>query len=305
MCVPLNDVFTALSVYLGGYYVNDFNQFGKTWQVNLQADANFRIRPDDVKSLKVKNSHGDMVPLGTLAEIKEIGGPAMITRYSMRTAASINGGSQPGVSTGQIITTMEQVAKSELSSDMKFEWTELTFLQKAEGNAAIFAFIGAILLVFLVLSAQYESWSIPMAVLLVVPMCLLSAVIGLWMFKLDINIFVQVGFIVLVGLAAKNAILIVETARHKKTTGGSRFAAAVNASKSRLRPIIMTSFAFILGVVPLMISHGTGFEMRRTLGIAVFCGMLGVTGFGIFLTPVFYYVIDWLADRGNQKKSKQ
>jgi multidrug efflux pump len=301
MGVPLNDVFTALQVYLGGYYVNDFNQFGKTWQVNLQADANFRIRPDDVKALKVKNSRGDMVPLGTIAEIKEVGGPVMITRYNTRTAASINGGSLPGVSTGQVIESMEEVAKNELTGDMKFEWTELTYLQLLEGSAAIFAFIGAILLVFLVLSAQYESWSMPMAVLLVVPMCLLSACFGLWMFQQDLNIFVQVGFIVLVGLAAKNAILIVETARHHKSTGKSRFDAAVEASKGRFRPIIMTSFAFILGVVPLVISHGAGFEMRRTLGVAVFFGMLGVTGFGIFLTPVFYYVIDWLADRGEKK----
>ena len=301
MGVPLNDVFTALSVYLGGNYVNDFNQFGRTWQVNIQADSNFRIRPDDVKSLKVRNARGDMVPLGTLAEIKEIGGPVMITRYNTRTAASINGASVPGVSSGQAVQLVEAVAKAELSPDLKFEWTELTYLQLAEGSAAIFAFIGAIILVFLVLSAQYESWSMPMAVLLVVPMCLLSATVGLWMWKLDINIFVQVGFIVLVGLAAKNAILIVETARHFKSSGQSRFDAAVNASTNRLRPIIMTSLAFILGVVPLVVSHGAGFEMRRTLGVAVFFGMLGVTTFGIFLTPVFYYVIDWLSDRGEKK----
>lgn len=300
MGVPLNDVFTALSVYLGGYYVNDFNQFGKTWQVNLQADAGFRIQPEDVRALKVRNSRGDMVPLGTIAKIEEVGGPVMITRYNTRTAASINGGSLPGVSTGQVISMMEGVTKSELTGDYKFEWTELTYLQLLEGSAAIFAFLGAIILVFQVLSAQYESWSMPMAVLLVVPMCLLSACIGLWMFKQDLNIFVQVGFIVLVGLAAKNAILIVETARHKKSAGESRFDAAVNASMSRLRPIIMTSFAFILGVVPLVISHGAGFEMRRTLGVAVFFGMLGVTGFGIFLTPVFYYVIDWLSDRSGK-----
>ena len=304
MGVPLNDVFNTLSVYLGGNYVNDFNQFGRTWQVNLQADSKFRIRPDDVKALKVRNIRGDMVPLGTLAEIKEIGGPVMITRYNTRTAASINGASMPGVSSGQAVQLVEAVAKAELSSDLKFEWTELTYLQLAEGSAAIFAFIGAIILVFLVLSAQYESWSMPMAVLLVVPMCLLSAVAGLWMWKLDINIFVQVGFIVLVGLAAKNAILIVETARHMKSTGQSRFDAAVNASTNRLRPIIMTSFAFILGVVPLVVSHGAGFEMRRTLGVAVFFGMLGVTAFGIFLTPVFYYVIDWLSDRGQKPPPK-
>jgi multidrug efflux pump len=303
MGVPLNDVFTALSVYLGGYYVNDFNQFGRTWQVNLQGDSRFRMTPDDVRSLKVRNSRDEMVPLGTIADIREIGGPVMITRYNTRMAASINGNSLPGVSTGQVIQMMDQVAREELSGNMKFEWTELTYLQMLEGSAAIFAFIGAIILVFQVLAAQYESWSMPMAVLLVVPMCLLSAVIGLWIFKQDINIFVQVGFIVLVGLAAKNAILIVETARRRKSEGESRFDAAVNASMNRLRPIIMTSFAFILGVVPLVISHGAGFEMRRTLGVAVFFGMLGVTGFGIFLTPVFYYVIDWLSGDGGESKT--
>ena len=300
MGVPLNDVFNALQVYLGGYYVNDFNQFGRTWQVNLQADKGFRAQPDDIKSLKVRNSHGQMVPLGTLVTIEEIGGPVMITRYNMRTAATINGGSLPGVSTGQTIKLMEGLAKQELSQDLTFEWTELTYLQLLEGSAAIFAFVGAVILVFLVLSAQYESWSMPMAVLLVVPMCLLSAVAGLWMWKLDLNIFVQVGFIVLVGLAAKNAILIVETARHKKATGSSRFDASVHASKDRLRPIIMTSFAFILGVLPLVFSHGAGFEMRRTLGVAVFFGMIGVTLFGIFLTPVFYFVIDWMSSGGTE-----
>lgn len=303
MGVPLNDVFTALSVYLGGYYVNDFNQFGRTWQVNLQGDAQFRIQPEDVGALKVRNSSGDMVPLRTIATIKEVGGPVMITRYNTRVAASINGMSLPGVSTGQIIATMDKIAKNELTGSMKAEWTELTYLQLLEGSAAIFAFIGAILLVFQVLSAQYESWSMPFAVLLVVPMCLLSAVVGLWLFQQDLNIFVQVGFIVLVGLAAKNAILIVETARHRRASGESRLDAAVNASKARLRPIIMTSFAFILGVVPLVVSHGAGFEMRRTLGVAVFFGMLGVTFFGIFLTPLFYYAIDWLTE--SRKKPSQ
>lgn len=297
MGVPLNDVFNTLQVYLGGFYVNDFNRFGRTWQVNIQADANFRAQPEDIRSLKVRNSHGQMVPLGTIATVEDIGGPVMITRYNMRTAATINGASLPGVSSGQSIKMMEGLAHKELSQDLTFEWTELTYLQLIEGSAAVFAFIGAILLVFQVLAAQYESWSMPMAVLLVVPMCLLSAVVGLWMWKLDLNIFVQVGFIVLVGLAAKNAILIVETARHRKSGGASRFDAAVAASKDRLRPIIMTSFAFILGVVPLVVSHGAGFEMRRTLGVAVFFGMLGVTVFGIFLTPVFYFVIDWMASR--------
>jgi multidrug efflux pump subunit AcrB len=300
MGVPLNDVFNALQVYLGGYYVNDFNLYGRTWQVNLQADSNYRAQADDIRALKVRNARGQMVPLGTLVDVQVIGGPDMITRYNMSTAAPINGGSLPGVSSGQTIEIMEELSKSNLSSELSFEWTELTYLQMIEGSAAVFAFIGAVILVFMVLASQYESWSMPMAVLLVVPMCLLSAIFGLWMWKLDLNIFVQVGFIVLVGLAAKNAILIVETARHRKAAGLSRFDAAVAASKDRLRPIIMTSFAFILGVMPLVVSHGAGFEMRRTLGVAVFFGMLGVTIFGIFLTPVFYYAIDWLSSRHEQ-----
>ncbi len=298
--VPLSDAFQTLQVYLGGYYVNDFNQFGRTWQVNLQADSPFRLHAEDVRALKVRNADGNMIPLGTLATIEDVGGPIMITRYNMFPAAPINGASLPGVSSGSMIATVEQVANQELSGGMAFEWTELTYLQLMEGSAALFAFIGAIILVFLVLAAQYESWSMPMAVLLVVPMCLLSAIAGLWITHLDINIFVQVGFIVLVGLAAKNAILIVETARERRHAGLSLHDAALDAAKERLRPIIMTSLAFILGVAPLVISRGAGAEMRQTLGIAVFSGMLGVTFFGIFLTPVFYSVIDRF---GKQKSS--
>ena len=296
--VPLNDAFQTLQTYLGGYYVNDFNQFGRTWQVNLQADADFRMHADDIRALKVRNNEGKMVPLGTLATVENIGGPIMITRYNMYPAAPINGGSLPGVSSGDMIAAVERATSSELSGTMQHEWTELTYLQLQEGDAALYAFLGAIILVFLVLAAQYESWSMPMAVLLVVPMCLLSAVIGLWMAHLDINIFVQVGFIVLVGLAAKNAILIVETARERRHSGMSVYDAAVEAAKERLRPIVMTSLAFILGVAPLVVSHGAGAEMRQTLGIAVFSGMIGVTLFGIFLTPVFYSVIERL---GGQK----
>ena len=290
--VPLSDAFQTLQVFLGGTYVNDFNQFGRTWQVNLQADAPFRMYAEDVRALKVRNANGDMVPLGTLATINDVGGPIMITRYNMFPAAPINGGSLPGISSGAMIETVTQVATSELSDGLTFAWTELTYLQLMEGSAALIAFIGAIILVFLVLAAQYESWSMPMAVLLVVPMCLLSAIAGLWITHLDINIFVQVGFIVLVGLAAKNAILIVETARERRHSGKSLHDAALEAAKERLRPIVMTSLAFILGVAPLVVSHGAGAEMRQTLGIAVFSGMLGVTFFGIFLTPVFYSVID-------------
>ena len=297
MGVPLNDVFQALQVFLGGDYVNDFNQFGRTWQVNVQADAPFRVDAENVRSLKVRNARGEMVPLGTLAKIEDVGGPFIITRYNMYPAATINGGTFPGVSSGQMIAAINKAADEELGEGLAYEWTELTYLQLIEGSAAIFAFIGAILLVFQVLSAQYESWSMPMAVLLVVPMCLLSAAAGLMMWRMDLNIFVQVGFIVLVGLAAKNAILIVETARARHAGGMSVHDAAVAAAKNRLRPIIMTSFAFILGVAPLVIAHGAGAEMRRTLGVAVFSGMLGVTFFGIFLTPVFYLVIEKLSGR--------
>ncbi|WP_010584961.1 efflux RND transporter permease subunit [Schlesneria paludicola] len=300
--VPLSDAFQTLQVFLGGYYVNDFNQFGRTWQVNLQADSPFRLRADDVRNLKVRNVQGKMVPLGTISRIDDVGGPIMITRYNMFPAAPLNGASLPGVSTGDMIASMKRVTDAELTAGMTSEWTELTYLQLQEGSAALYAFIGAIILVFLVLAAQYESWSMPMSVLLVVPMCLLSAVFGLWMTHLDINIFVQVGFIVLVGLAAKNAILIVETARERRHAGKSVHEAALEAAKERLRPIVMTSLAFILGVAPLVFSHGAGAEMRQTLGIAVFSGMCGVTIFGILLTPVFYKIIDRF---GKQPAAKQ
>jgi multidrug efflux pump len=291
--VPLNDAFETLQVFLGSNYVNDFNQFGRTWQVNLQADSAFRQRAESVGALKVRNIKGSMVPLGTLARIEDVGGPIMITRYNMFPAAPINGATLPGMSSGDMIQTVQDAADSQLSGGMTYEWTELTYLQLLEGSAAVFAFGGAVILVFLVLAAQYESWTMPMAVLLVVPMCLLSAIIGLWMTHLDINIFVQVGFIVLVGLAAKNAILIVETARERYHKGVPVREAATEAARERLRPIVMTSLAFILGVVPLVFAHGAGAEMRQTLGIAVFSGMLGVTFFGVFFTPVFYSVIEW------------
>ncbi|MGQ0636725.1 MAG: efflux RND transporter permease subunit [Planctomycetaceae bacterium] len=297
MEVPLGDVFNTLQVYLGGYYVNDFNQFGRTWQVNLQADAPFRLEADDVRQLKARNATGQMVPLGTIATVEDVGGPMMITRYNMRTAATLNGAALPGVSSGTVISRIDGLANRELPKNMTFEWTELTFLQLQEGNAVVFAFAGAVILVFLVLAAQYENYSLPLAVILVVPMCILSALAGVAFIRSDLNIFVQVGFVVLVGLACKNAILIVAFAKARRESGDSRFDATVAACRSRLRPIIMTSFAFILGVVPLMLAHGAGAEMRRTLGTAVFAGMLGVTIFGIFLTPVFYYVIQWYVER--------
>jgi multidrug efflux pump len=296
--VPLNAVFDTLQVYLGGYYVNDFNQFGRTWQVNLQADAPFRLDPDIVRQLKVRNSAGEMIPLGTVATVRDSSGPVMVTRYNLYPSAAVSGNSLPGVSSGTVIHTMDRLGEQILPQSMKAEWTELTLLQILAGNTAIYAFVGAIVLVFLVLAFLYESWSQPLAVILVVPMCLLCALAGVALAHMDLNIFVQVGFVVLVGLAAKNAILVVEFARDKRKEGMGLIEATLEASRTRLRPIVMTSFAFILGVFPLVTASGAGAEMRRTLGTAVFSGMIGVTAFGIFLTPVFYYVIMRLVSPG-------
>ncbi len=294
--VSLGDVFDALQVYMGSYYVNDFNRFGRTWQVNVQADSHFRNDVAGLDQIKVRNVRKELVPLRTIAEVSGTNGPVMLTRYNMYPAASINGAPAAGASTGDAIRTMEEVARSALPRGTSFEWTELMLLQTQAGNTAIFAFVGAVVLVFLVLAAQYESWSLPLAVILVVPMCLLCSVAGVALARMDINIFTQIGFIVLVGWASKNAILIVEFAKARRETGVPRREATLDACQLRLRPIMMTSFAFILGVVPLVIAAGAGAEMRRTLGTAVFSGMLGVTLFGIFLTPVFYYVIQAFSD---------
>jgi multidrug efflux pump len=306
MGVQLTDVFDALQAYLGSYYVNDFNRFGRTWQVNVQADARFRVDAETLKQLKVRNADGDMVPLGSVIDVRDSAGPVQITRYNMFPAAPITGASLPGVSTGDVLATMEKLAHQDLPRSMTSEWTELSYLQKQSSQVDSFrdlqqnpfsAFALGVVLVFLVLAGLYENWSLPLAVILVVPMCLLSALAGIALAGMDVNIFVQVGFVVLVGLACKNAILIVEFARDRQLEGASRFDAAVDAAKVRLRPIVMTSFAFILGVLPLVIAQGAGAEMRRTLGTAVFAGMIGVTLFGIFLTPVFFYVIRRFAER--------
>jgi multidrug efflux pump len=304
MKVALNDVFDALQVNLGGLYVNDFNQFGRTWQVNVQADTPYRMQPEDSRRLQVRNAQGEMVPLGAVATIEDRGGPFFINRYNMYPAAAINGASLPGISSGEVIATMENLARQGLPSSMAFEWTDLTYMQIIAGNTTFFVFGGAVVLVFLVLAGQYESWSLPLAVILVVPMCILCSVIGIALAGMDINIFTQIGFVVLVGLASKNAILIVEFAKAKRESGLPRYEATLEACRLRLRPIMMTSFAFILGVLPLVISTGAGSEMRRTLGTAVFSGMLGVTFFGIFLTPVFYYVIQWFGDRRQCERSE-
>ncbi|HVX11494.1 MAG TPA: multidrug efflux RND transporter permease subunit [Pirellulales bacterium] len=292
MGVSLKDVFDALQVYLGSLYVNDINLFGRTWQVIVQSDADFRDRVEDVKLLKVRNNRGDMVPLGTLADLRQIGGPLIVTRYNMYPASSINGNAAPGFSSRQAIDLMRLLSQRELVDGMTTEWTEMAYLELMAGSTAMQVFGFAVIMVFLVLAAQYESWSLPLAVILVVPMCLLSAVLGVNFWRQDINIFTQVGFVVLVGLASKNAILIVEFARARRLEGISRSEATLSACRLRLRPIIMTSFAFILGVFPLLIAVGAGAEMRRALGSAVFGGMLGVTFFGIVLTPVFFYLVD-------------
>ncbi len=297
--VAVSDIFDTLQVYFGSYYVNDFNKFGRTWQVNVQAGEGFRERIDDIKQLKVRNAAGGMVPLSTVLSVGEASGPVLIQRYNLYQSAAINASAKPGTSSGQAISALQNTAQrqvQEASPTMQTDWTELAYLQLQTGNTAIYVFILAVVLVFLVLAAQYESWSLPLAVILVVPMCLLCSIAGVQLARQDINIFTQIGFIVLVGLACKNAILIVEFAKSRREEGASRKEATLDAVQLRLRPIIMTSFAFILGVVPLVIATGAGAEMRQTLGTAVFAGMLGVTLFGIFLTPVFYYVIQWVSD---------
>ncbi len=291
MGVSLQEVFTTLQLYLGGTYANDFNQFGRTWQVNLQADPDFRLRPEQIAQFRVRSQAGQLVPLGSLVTVYESSGPAMVSRYNGVNAAAINGAAFPGMSSGEIVKTVEALMDEQLPFGMDAQWTELTFLQIRAGNTALIVFAVAVLLVALVLAAQYESLKLPFAVVLVVPMCLLCSVAGIAAARMDINIFVQIGFVVLVGLASKNAILIVEFAKEKQASGSNAYAATVEACRLRLRPIMMTSFAFILGVVPLAIATGAGAEMRRPLGIAVFSGMLGVTFFGIFLTPVFYYLV--------------
>jgi multidrug efflux pump len=292
--VRIGDVNDTLVIYQGSLYVNDFNRFGRTWQVVVQSDADFRVRTDQLLRLKVRNARGAMVPLGSLADVREENGPLVLTRYNMYPAATISGSAAPGMSSRQAMDVMERLAGDELPPAMATEWTEISYLEKEAGNTALRLFLYAAVAVFLVLAAQYESWSLPLAVILVVPLCLLSAVVGVQVARQDINIFTQIGFVVLVGLASKNAILIVEYAKHKREEGLPRRDAALAACALRLRPIVMTSVAFVLGVLPLLISHGAGFEMRRTLGTAVFAGMIGVTLFGLFLTPVFFHVIDWL-----------
>jgi len=295
--VDVQDVFDTMQIYLGSLYINDFNRFGRTYQVIAQADQEFRSKPDDILKLQTRNFEGRMVPLGSVVQVSETTGPDSAMRYNGFRSADLNGGPAPGYSTGQAQAAITQILNDTLPKGMSFEWTELTYQQILAGNTAILVFPICVLLVYLVLAAQYESLYLPVSIILIVPMCLFSAITGVWLTGGDNNMFTQIGLFVLIGLACKNAILIVEFARELELGGMTTVESAIEAAHLRLRPILMTSFAFIMGVVPLVTSQGAGAEMRHAMGIAVFFGMLGVTLFGLFLTPVFYVLMRTIEKR--------
>jgi hydrophobe/amphiphile efflux-1 (HAE1) family protein len=299
--INVPDVFSALQVYLGSAYVNDFNLFGRTFRVTAQALADARIDPKDVLSIRVRNASGDTVPLGSFTTVRDISAPYRVPRYNLYPAAELDGGAAPGTSQGQAIEIMQKLAAEVLPDGFAYEWTTLAFQQQRAGNTAVFAFVLAVVFVFLVLAAQFESLTLPVAVILIVPMCLIASIVGVVLRGQDNNILTQVGFIVLIGLAAKNAILIVEFAKQLEDQGRDRLGAAVEAARLRLRPILMTSLAFIFGVLPMVWAVGAGAELRQTLGTTVFSGMIGVTLFGLIFTPVFYVVCRWVAIRLQRK----
>jgi multidrug efflux pump len=300
--VPLTDVFETLQVYLGSLYVNDFNRFGRTYQVNVQAESAFRLQTEQVRRLKTRNASGAMVPLGSILSVERGYGPDQVMHYNGFPAAEINGGPAPGFSSGQAQEAIAQVLRERLPRNMSFEWTELAYQEMVSGNTMMLIFPLCVLLVYVVLAAQYESWSLPLSVILIVPMTFLSAIAGVWVTGGDNNVFTQISFLVLAGLACKNAILIVEFAKHREEHGDDRVTAILEACRVRLRPVLMTSVAFIMGVVPLVLSSGSGAEIRQAMGIAVFAGMLGVTGFGLFLTPVFYSVVGRIVARLSERR---
>ncbi len=295
--VALTDVFETLQVFLGSLYVNDFNRFGRTYQVNVQAESRFRLEPEQISGLKTRNAAGAMTPLGSLIRITRGYGPDQVMHYNGFPAAEINGGPAPGISSSEAQSSIAAILDAQLPRGMAHEWTELAYQEKVAGNTMLLVFPLCVLLVYVVLAAQYESWSLPISVLLIVPMTILSALAGVWLTGGDNNVFTQISFLVLAGLACKNAILIVEFAKQREAEGEDRVRAILDACRVRLRPVLMTSVAFIMGVVPLVFATGAGFEIRRAMGIAVFAGMLGVTAFGLFLTPVFYTVIGNLVGR--------
>jgi multidrug efflux pump len=310
MGIGLEEIFAALQVNLGSLYVNDFNRFGRTYQVIVQADAAYRLHPEDIGNIKIRTASGSMVQLASLLTPRNSFGPDRVQRYNTYVTADINGGPAPGFSSGQAQDAMKRILDETLPKGIGYEWTDLTYQEILAGNTMVFVFPLCVLLAFLVLAAQYESLRLPLAVILIVPMCILFAILGVWLTvgestvvgialailganfpQGDNNIFTQIAFIVLAGLACKNAILIVEFARDLELAGRSTVEAALEACRLRLRPILMTSFAFIMGVLPLVLASGAGAEMRLAIGIAVFFGMLGVTLFGLFLTPVFYVLV--------------
>ncbi len=302
--INVPDVFASLQIYLGSAYVNDFNLFGRTFRVMAQAMADARLESKDVLKIRVRNTNGDTVPLGSFTTVRDISGPYRVPRYNLYPAAELDGAAAPGYSQGQAIQIMERLAAQTLPEGFAFEWTTLAFQQQRAGNTAVFAFVLAVVFVFLVLAAQFESLTLPLAVILIVPMCLIASIVGVVLRGQDNNILTQVGFIVLIGLAAKNAILIVEFAKQLEDSGKDRFEAAVEAARLRLRPVLMTSFAFIFGVMPLVWAVGAGAELRQTLGTAVFSGMIGVTAFGLIFTPVFYVVTRWIVERLTRRSRK-
>ncbi|WP_419736160.1 efflux RND transporter permease subunit [Pseudomonas sp. COR18] len=301
--VAVSDIFDTLQIYLGSLYANDFNRFGRTYQVNVQAEQQFRLESDQIGQLKVRNNKGEMIPLATFIKVSDTSGPDRVMHYNGFITAEINGAAAPGYSSGQAQAAIEKLLQEELPNGMTYEWTDLTYQQILSGNTALLVFPLCVLLAFLVLAALYESWSLPLAVILIVPMTLLSAIAGVILSGGDNNIFTQIGLIVLVGLACKNAILIVEFAKDKQEEGLDPLSAVLEACRLRLRPILMTSVAFIMGVVPLVFSSGAGAEMRHAMGVAVFSGMLGVTFFGLLLTPVFYVLIRRFVERGEARKA--
>jgi len=303
--VAVSDIFDTLQIYLGSLYANDFNRFGRTYQVNVQAEQQFRLESDQIGQLKVRNNKGEMIPLATFIKVSDTSGPDRVMHYNGFITAEINGAAAPGYSSGQAQVAIEKLLKDELPNGMTYEWTDLTYQQILSGNTALLVFPLCVLLAFLVLAALYESWSLPLAVILIVPMTLLSAIAGVILSGGDNNIFTQIGLIVLVGLACKNAILIVEFAKDKQEEGLDPLSAVLEACRLRLRPILMTSVAFIMGVVPLVFSSGAGAEMRHAMGVAVFSGMLGVTFFGLLLTPVFYVLIRRFVERGEARKAER
>jgi multidrug efflux pump len=289
--VAVTDVFETMQIYLGSLYVNDFNKFGRTYSVRVQADAPYRARAEDIGVLKVRSSSGEMVPLSALMKVKPSFGPERAMRYNGYLSADINGGAASGYSSGQAQDAVKRIAAETLPAGISFEWTDLTYQEILAGNSAAWVFPLVVLLVFLVLAALYESLTLPLSIILIVPMGLLAAMTGVWLSNGESNVFTQIGLMVLVGLSAKNAILIVEFARELEFAGRTPVQAAIEASRLRLRPILMTSLAFVMGVLPLLVTTGAGAEMRQAMGIAVFAGMIGVTAFGLFLTPVFYVAL--------------